>query len=314
MITTIRFICFFLAVSLTFITHTEAQTKISGKLKNITLDQSQSPYIAENNLTIEKGDTLKIKKGVVLLFNAFTGMEVLGSLIVEGTQKEPVIFSSANDTRFNPGVENFAAAFDWNGISINIKSEFVVLHHVKVCYSVYGIKSYNGNMVLKNGTFSDNGQYNLVINETIQNVTDGIPFTYNYEEKPLTDTLKSRKGQPLTPYEQKLQNKHVIVYSTLVTGVLSAGLCGFFSYKYYHALDNYNNTDTEFKKYTDERHLFMGLTIGTGSLSCLTLATSLIVQLRPIVLKVEKSKSADIYSDQLRMNISLNSINFQYLF
>lgn len=314
MTTNLRLIIFFLTSAFLLLTNTDAQTKINGPLKGITLTHSHSPYIIENNLTIEKDDTVRIEKGVILLFNPFTGLEVLGSLIVEGTQKEPVIFSSANDSRFNPGTENFAAAFDWNGISINIKSECVILHHVNICYSVYGIKSYNSNMVINNGTFTDNGQYNLVINGTIQNVTDGIPFTYNYEEKPLIDTLKSRKGEPLTPYEQKLQNKHVIVYSTLITGVLSAGFCGFFSYKYYQALDNYNNTGTEFRKYTDERHLYMGLTIGTGSLACLTLATSLIVQLRPIVLKAEKSKTADIYNDKLRMNIALNSISFQYMF
>jgi hypothetical protein len=302
-----------------FLFFAQSQTFIGGELKNKTIFNADgSPYIVGENLIIAKGDTVFVKKGTILLFNNYTGIEVFGSLLVDGQDNDPVIFTSVNDSRYNPKAVTFPNPFDWNGISIDLKSEDVKLYNIKLCYSVYGIKSYNQRMVIKNGVFHDNGQYDLVINETIQSVEPKIPFSYNYREEKKGDSTSTHRREPLTPYEQKLQNKKVIVISTLSLGVISGGFGGYFGSKLAKAVYNYNHAggyDWEFKKYKPEMKLYTVMTSITGAISIASLTTSLITQLQPVKLSIEKSNStANTPIDYFNLSISANKINLLYNF
>jgi hypothetical protein len=300
-----------------FLFNTHAQTFIGGDLKNkYTFDSDGSPYIVGENLVIAKSDTVFVKKGTIFLFNNYTGIEVFGSLIVEGEENDPVIFTSINDVSYNPKATTFPNPFDWNGISIDLKSGDVKLYNIKLSYSVFGIKSYNQRMIIKNGVFHDNGQYDLVINETIQAVEPTTPFSYNYREEKNIDSTRTGRRVPLTPYEQKLQNKKVIVFSTLSLGIISGGLSGFFAYKLVGAVNNYDNSHTgsEFKKYTNEKRLYLPLTIVTGAVSIASLTTSLIVQLHPVKLGIEKSTSTAGFINEFYVFISSDKVSLIYTF
>lgn len=295
-----------LSICAIILTYSEAQTPIGGELKSRTFDASGNPYLVGDNLVIPKGDTVVLKKGVIFLFNNFTGLEVYGSLIVEGKENDPVIFSSVNDGRYNPKSSQFANAFDWNGISIDLKSDDVKMFNFKVCYSVYGIKSYSGKMVIRNGTFNDNGQYNLIINETIQEVKNGVPYTYNFKEEEV-DTLKRA-----LLYKQKTQNKKVIVFSSLGVGLFTGGLSGFFAVKCAQGVKAYNNAKSGQSDLKKEFTIFEALSIGTGVISLASLTSSLIFQLRPVKIDdlEKKDKKEHDKTDKKRKNNTSFQLEF----
>jgi hypothetical protein len=118
-----------------------AETTLSGKIDDMTIDQSGNPFIITGNVIVPSGKKLVIKEGAILLFKPFTGLLIEGSLSVEGSLEKPVVFTSENDTTYNTSPKQFANPFDWNGILITQKAKFVKLSNFVLEYSVYGIKA-----------------------------------------------------------------------------------------------------------------------------------------------------------------------------
>jgi hypothetical protein len=160
------------------------QTTLSGNIAGTTFEQSGNPFIITDNLTIPEGKTVTIKEGCVFLFKPFTGMNVEGSLKVDGTLENPVVFSTVNDGKYNPKAEQLPNPFDWNGILISAKANQISLSNFIVAYTVYGIKSMKQDFTISNGTFVQNGQFHLTVNESIKPVNDGIPYSYGTKQKP----------------------------------------------------------------------------------------------------------------------------------
>jgi hypothetical protein len=155
-----------------------SQTTLSGSIENLVLTKNKSPYIIEDNLTIKENNQITIEKGCVLLFKPFTGIIVDGSLIVEGTFEEPVVFTTINDNKYNKESSVFPNPFDWNGILINEKAQKVKIYNFILTYSVYGVRSMKEGLIIKNGSFRNNGQFHVTVNGTIQPVADGVPYSY----------------------------------------------------------------------------------------------------------------------------------------
>jgi hypothetical protein len=156
-----------------------AQTTISGTIGDMVLDSSGNPFIVEKDITVPQGKTLTVKEGCALLFKPFTGLTIAGNCSVNGTQEHPAVFTSINDSAFNKTSTQPAGAFDWNGITVAKKSGSVVFNYLDVRFSVYGIKSQNPAIVLKQSTFKQNGQFHFTINDKIQDVVENNPFSYN---------------------------------------------------------------------------------------------------------------------------------------
>lgn len=72
-------------------------TVLHGDIGNLTLEKSQGPYIVSEDIYIPAGKTTTVKAGTVLLFKSFTGLMIWGSINVEGSPDNPVIFSTEND-------------------------------------------------------------------------------------------------------------------------------------------------------------------------------------------------------------------------
>ena len=72
-----------------------SQTTISGNIGGKTFTPSGNPWIVTENIVVEKEKTVQIKAGCVFLFKQFTAIEVHGGLVVEGTEKSPVVFTSS---------------------------------------------------------------------------------------------------------------------------------------------------------------------------------------------------------------------------
>lgn len=158
-----------------------ADVKLSGNVEDMTLVMDQNPYVITDDVVVPPGKKLIITRGCIILFKPFTGISVSGSLLVQGDPEKPVVFTSENDNKFNHASPQFPNPFDWNGILINQNATETVMNNFVVKYSVYGVKSYKGDIIIENGVFSNNGQSNLTIKETMKNVADGIPFSYQQE-------------------------------------------------------------------------------------------------------------------------------------
>ena len=191
-----KIITLFALVLFCFCSITQAQVHLKGEIGVRIFESKDNPHIVEEPITITKGATVTIKKGTVFLFKNYAGLKVQGNLIIQGTKEEPVIFTSFNHRKYNPGAEMYPNAFDWNGIAIEEGSGTVELHHFKLMYSVYGVKSKNDKILINSGLFSNNGQCDVVINDKMKVVLKDEPFSYSL----------TKPDQPV-PVEKPLKEK-----------------------------------------------------------------------------------------------------------
>lgn len=188
---------------------TAAQTSISGRMGDMTLDSAGNPYIVEKDITVPRGKTLTVKEGSVLIFKQFTGLIIQGSCRVNGTESHPVVFTSINDAAYNKTASQEAASFDWNGITVDKKSGQVEFNHAEVRFSVFGIKSQNSKIIIRKSIFSQNGQFHFTINDKIQGVQDNQAFSFNDRESVQTEASAGGGN---------LQKRKIIRYSLLGAG------------------------------------------------------------------------------------------------
>ena len=153
-------------------------TSLKGNVSDVKFDKTGNPFIVENQIYIPENKSIEIREGCVFLFKEYTGFEIQGNLIVTGTVKDPVVFTTINDDQFNSKSEKKAEPFNWNGITITKKAKRVILTNITVCYSVFGIKSDMENISILHGLFYENGQYDVTINEKLQKVNRLVPFNY----------------------------------------------------------------------------------------------------------------------------------------
>jgi hypothetical protein len=145
----------------------------------------KGPYLITSDVYVPAGKTVTIEPGVVLLFKNFTGVHVQGTLNLHGTPEKPVIFTSENDRRFNPGAKLNPNPYDWNGIFIHDDAIGTDLQNFEISYSVYGINTLTKFIRITNGAFHDNGRANLTIEGLPQTVTAG-QFSYSLSVKDAT--------------------------------------------------------------------------------------------------------------------------------
>ncbi|NLD93376.1 MAG: hypothetical protein GX639_11995 [Fibrobacter sp.] len=234
-----------------------AEVKLSGDVDDMTLVMDQNPYVITDDVVIPPGKKLVISRGCIILFKPFTGITVSGSLLIQGDPEKPVVFTTENDNKFNHVSPQFPNPFDWNGILINANATEVIMSNFIVKYSVYGVKSYKGDIVIENGVFSNNGQSNLTIKETMKNVADGIP--YSYQEEPsinisfkMQDTDSQQVGQQPELKDQpvskpKKQRSPDAWRNPTAIGAMGAGgvclvMSGIYMVKAYDYDNKYHNT------------------------------------------------------------------------
>ncbi len=167
-----------------------AQTAVSGDIHDYRFDLTGSPFFVEKDIVVPSGTKCTIDAGCIFLYRPFTGLLVEGTLIVNGTPEQPVVFTSVNDTAFSRNSGQPANSFDWNGITVAAESNGSSFSNTHVSYSVYGIKSQTPNLVIKQCLFSQNGQFHFTIKEKIQDVRENIFYSFpavSAVEEPLVD-------------------------------------------------------------------------------------------------------------------------------
>jgi hypothetical protein len=201
------------------LTALQAETRLSGEIQSTSFDASGNPYIVEKDILVPSGKKLAIKEGCVFLFSGFSGLNVSGSISVEGTEHKPVIFTCINDNEFNSKSQQLPNPFDWNGIIVSKESGSVHFQNFQLRYSVYGIKSQNTKMTLQNGLFRQNGQFHFTMNDKIQYVQDNISYSFNAspDSEKTVDTSGHGGSNPKTGPSA---TRNIIRYSSLGIGVM----------------------------------------------------------------------------------------------
>jgi hypothetical protein len=158
-------------------------TALPSSIKeNMTLTSAGSPYTG-GSTTIEGGVVVKIEPGVKLTLGS---MVVKGTLKVEGTAEEPVVFTGAKE----------ASAGEWCTIQFESGSSESVIDHAEVKYgggcgsgSIFLTKGVSPTIV--NSTISHSSSYGI-------NVEEGValksPTTASLQAAPTLSA--TRRGAP----------------------------------------------------------------------------------------------------------------------
>ncbi len=89
---------------------TSGPTTVCGTITSDTLWKAlDGPFIVTCEVVVPAGVTLTLEPGVVVKFNSLLGIQVLGSLVAQGTESRGILFTS-NRSRLRRG--------DWDGIGI----------------------------------------------------------------------------------------------------------------------------------------------------------------------------------------------------
>jgi hypothetical protein len=131
-------------------------------------------YVAPFGVTVNDGATYIIDAGVTILFDGGAGLEVDGTLIVNGTMANPVVFTSSN-----PSPQPNA----WQGIDFTSTSSGSQLQYLTVEYAgaspyLAGIKVDQTSIQLQNSIVENNSNNGIMLNNS-NSVIDGVQFSGN---------------------------------------------------------------------------------------------------------------------------------------
>ncbi|MGD9200960.1 MAG: hypothetical protein PVI26_05320 [Chitinispirillia bacterium] len=317
---------FFIILSAGIINLSLSETHLSDEIGERVFEPNGNPYIIEQDIIIPKNTQSTIKAGCVFLFKSFTGLNVYGNLIVEGTVEKPVIFTSINDAKYYPDAQQLPNAFDWNGIYISEESKDIKLRNFEIMYSVYGIKSKKEKMTLQNAIFKQNGQFNFTIDNNIIYVQDKISYDYmppDIGEKDKTDKTKatttvteSKENETTSitirnPSEAKRKRRIagvVVLCFGILNGAASLGT-GVISYQYWNKMDdirdlianeppdNVNELGREWDSYKDKYNITLPASIVTGTIFGLSIPIALYLFLKSDKNTTIKTISLDLFGN-----------------
>jgi parallel beta-helix repeat protein len=117
-----------------------------GLVSGVISDASES-YEVLSDLSVAQGQSLQIQQGVQLDFISNYQLIVNGTLDVQGTLAQPVLFTTAQ------AVKDMA---DWKGILINSTATNVSIDYAVVEYANRGLEFISGNGSVTNSQFTNN--------------------------------------------------------------------------------------------------------------------------------------------------------------
>lgn len=264
-----------------------ARTELSGTIAGRTFTTDGNPHIVTDNLTVGAGGKTIIEEGCVFLFKPFTGLVVDGSLRVEGTLENPVVFTTIHDSAYGGTAEQLPNPFDWNGILITPNATDVKLSNFVLAYSVYGVKSQKETFVINNGTFRQNGQFHVTVSDKIKPVVDGMPYTYNAatvvppEAEP-PETVQPQAVQPAVAPLRRGKAGKVLPIMLIGAGAIAGGLTAFPLSSWAETSEAYENersvaVQAELK---DEARTDMTTTLVLGGVSLIAIPTGIVWYVR----------------------------------
>ncbi|MBL7190709.1 right-handed parallel beta-helix repeat-containing protein [bacterium] len=149
-------------------------TEVSGYISGIW-SESNSPYVAIDNITVDNNDTLIIDPGVTILFDGPYALTNSGYLEINGTQEAMVCMASNSD---NPQPD------DWDGLNFESASDDnSIVKYCDIRHGHNGIKLFYCSPTIKNCVLSysgnagvklENSAAELVNNTSAYNLISGF--------------------------------------------------------------------------------------------------------------------------------------------
>ncbi len=131
------------------------------------------PYLVLSDISVRPGETVVLEAGTVFLFKNFTGLQIHGVLKAEGTEENPVVFTSENDTNHSPLSTMPAAPYDWNGITVFENAVGTSFENCRVGFSLYGINALTDQIIIRDCRFRQNGRSDYAVNGESVDVGSG---------------------------------------------------------------------------------------------------------------------------------------------
>jgi len=151
--------------------------------RNLTLKKLNSPVtVVNSSAALQNGATLSIEPGVTIKFETGTGLFVNGKILAQGTENEPIIFTSANVSPlpgdwigvFVYGNADSDSVFDYTNFSyagatngaykkalLSVENTSITVSNSIFEYSkVYGIKLVYSDSQINNNIFRNNNNGN----------------------------------------------------------------------------------------------------------------------------------------------------------
>jgi hypothetical protein len=254
-----------------FLSVARGSTELSGIIDSLTISSEGNPFIVKGNILIPSNGKMIINNGCQLFFKAATGIIVKGNLSIEGAFDAPVTFSSINDSTSPEKTAKKAKPSDWNGILVSDQAQHTVFKHFYLKYSTYGIESYNANMVIDDGIFIGNGQFNCTVGKKILPVVESISFNYNGNDK----NGKRAKALPELKID-KTKWLQPSVKAAAVAGITALCFMAYFLHQETQYADLYSAASTQMERkyfYEEQNHQMQNAVI-SGITGCLTLSAS----------------------------------------
>lgn len=174
-------------------------TPLAGTLP-LKLEQSGSPFVADADIVVPAGETVVMEKGVVIHFRNFTGLIIRGTLIAEGTKKDPIVFTSEHDRSSREKDSTQPAPYDWNGITVEEGGTGSLFRHCHIRYSLFGINSLTQFLVVDNCLFRQNGRADITVKGT----------KYMAGKEPFSYLTYKKDGKTLIKYGTDVSDSHAL--------------------------------------------------------------------------------------------------------
>jgi hypothetical protein len=236
-------------------------------------------------------------------------------MIVEGTEDNPVVFTSINDSKYNSNASQLPNAFDWNGIYLAEESGDVKFRNFKLMYSVFGIKSKKDDITLQNGYFKQNGQFHFTINDNIHYVQDNISYSYNVEDKKEKPKDKPKEKKPAEDKKEEKREgvskgRKVAAFTLMGVGAASGITCLITGIKAAQYKDKTNSDEAQsdsdlWQDYYDKFKSARTASIITGITCGVSLPLSLFLLIKKDKSTMEKKVSLNIMGGRNKIGIGI---------
>lgn len=118
---------------------------------------ANSPYVVNNDVTVNNSVILTIQPGVVVKFQSGKRITVNGTLAASGTVSNTIVFTSDKDDAYGgdtngDGTATRPAAGNWGSISLNASASASTLANTLIRYAITGVQITGSSPTLSNAT------------------------------------------------------------------------------------------------------------------------------------------------------------------
>lgn len=156
-------------------------TNVEGTISQDTLwTLVDSPYIVTNNITVNPGVTLTIEPGVEVRFGGDFSLNILGTILAQGTPEKTILFTTNDLTN-----QDY-----WQSISIS--GTQATFTYCTIEYATNGTVLESGSLEILETNIQSNLENGIVINGGTANIND-CEFAFNGES-----AIQVSGGNPVT--------------------------------------------------------------------------------------------------------------------